>query len=328
VIGHSRSSLRHWLMFAAAIAIVVIAPLAAAAASPYRIGVITEAWAANHPAVEGLKEGLREFGLIEGRDVAFDIHFTLGKSEATAAAAAALVKAGVSLIFTSGEAAVLAARNATPRIPIVFTLVGDPVAVGIVKTLAHPGGNITGVTSRVPELAPKRLEILKTLAPEIRRVWFVYYGGDVTDTAALGNLYDAASKLGVEVLGRAVNDASQLTQIFREFRPGDAFLAPSSDTLDIPVAIHEMAVASRAPAIFQSAIWVSHGAVVSYGPDLRAQGVQAAHLVAKIIRGAKPQDVPVEGAEHIHLGLNLKSAGLLGLPVPRKLLFRANVVER
>lgn len=327
MIVHSRSGLRHWLTFAAVIAIMAIAPQAAAA-SPYRIGVITEAWAANHPAVEGLKEGLGELGLIEGRDVVYDIHFTQGKSEATAAAAAALVKAGVSLIFTSGEAAVLAARNATSRIPIVFTLVGDPVAVGIVKTLAYPGGNITGVTSRVPELAPKRLEILKTLAPEIRRVWFIFYDGDVTDTAALGNLQDAAPKLGVEVLGRAVNNASQLTQIFREFRPGDAFLAPSSDTLDIPVAIHEAAAASRVPAIFQSAIWVSHGAVVSYGPDFRAQGVQAARLVAKIIRGAKPQDVPVEGAEHIHVGLNLKSAVLLGLPVPRKLLFRANVVQR
>lgn len=328
MIVHSRGALRRWLTFAAVLAIVAIAPLAAAAAAPYRIGVITEAWAANHPAVEGLKEGLRELGLIEGRDVVYDIHFTQGKSEATAAAAAELVKSGVGLIFTSGEAAAMAAKNATPLIPIVFTLVGDPVAVGIVKTLAHPGGNITGVTSRVPELAPKRLEILKTLAPETRRVWFIYYGGDVTDTAALGNLHDAATKLGVEILGKAVNDAGELTQALREFKPGDAFLAPSSDTLDIPVAIHEAAAASRAPAIFQSAIWVSHGAVVSYGPDFRAQGVQAARLVAKIIRGAKPQDVPVEGAEHVHVGLNLKTAGALGIPVPRKLLFRANVVQR
>lgn len=328
MIARRWSYFRQALVSVVVIAIAALGPAAAIGAAPYRIGVITEAWAANHPAVEGLKEGLRELGLVEGRDVVFDIHFTLGKSEATAAAAAVLIKAGVSLIFTSGEAAVLAAKNATAHIPIVFTLVGDPVPAGIVKTLAYPGGNITGVTSRVPELAPKRLEILKTLAPEIRRVWFVYYAGDVTDTAAFGNLRAAAPKLGVEVLGKAVNDASQLPGIFREFRPGDAFLAPSSDTLDIPVAIHEMAAASRAPAIFQSAIWVSHGAVVSYGPDFRAQGVQAARLVAKIIGGAKPQDVPVEGAEHIHLGLNLKSASLLGLPLPRKLLFRANVVQR
>jgi putative ABC transport system substrate-binding protein len=316
------------LTFAAAIATAVSVPLDAAGASPYRIGVITEAWAGNHPALEGLKQALRERGLLEGRHIDFDIHFTRGNTEATAGAAAALVKANVDLIFTSGEGAVLAAKNATTRIPIVFTLVGDPVAAGIVKTLAKPGGNITGISSLVPELAPKRLEILKTLAPEIQRVWFVYYEGVVADAAALGNLRDAAPRLGVEVLGKAVNDASQLTQIFREFRSGDALLAPSSDTLDIPAAVYETAAASRAPAIFQSAFWVSHGALVSYGPDLRAQGVQAARLVAKIMSGAKPQDVPVEGAEHIHVGLNLKSAVALGLPVPRKLLFRANIVQR
>lgn len=319
---------RNWLILAAAVAIAVISLPGAVAAAPYRIGVITEAWAANHPVVEGLKEGLGQLGLIEGRDVVYDVHFTKGNLEATAAAAAEVVKANVDLIFTSGEAAVLAAMKQTPRLPIVFTLVGDPIAAGIVESLARPGGNITGISSRGPELAPKRLEILKTLAPEIRRVWFVHHGNDRTDTAALANLKDAAPKLGVEILGRRVNDASQLTPIFGEYQPGDAYLAPSSDTLDIPVAIHEAASASRAPAMFPSAIWVSHGAVVSYGPDFRAQGVQAARLVAKIVRGAKPQDVPVEGAEHIHVGLNLKSAAALGLSVPRKLLFRANIVQR
>ena len=327
MIGHGRSRL-DWLQLPAAVAVLVIAAGVTAAESPYRIGVITEAWAGNHPALEGLKEGLRELGLIEGRHVAFDVHFTRGVSDATAGAAAALVKGGANLIFTSGEGAVLAARNATQNIPIVFTLVGDPVAAGIVKTLARPGGNITGITSLVPELAPKRLEILKTLAPEIRRVWFVYYEGGVADATALGNLLNAAPKLGVEVVGKAVNDAGQLTRVFKEFRPGDALIAPSSDTLDIPAAVFETAAASRAPAMFQSAFWVSHGALVSYGPDFRAQGVQAARLVAKIIRGARPQDVPVEGAEHIHVGLNLKSAALLGLAVPRKLLFRANIVQR
>lgn len=327
MIGHVRSRLG-WLQLPAAVAVLVIAAGVTAAESPYRIGVITEAWAGNHPALEGLKEGLRELGLLEGRHVQFDIHFTRGKADATAGAAAALVKANVDLIFTSGEGAVLAARNATLRIPIVFTVVGDPVAAGIVKTLARPGGNITGITSLVPELAPKRLEILKTLAPDMRRVWFVYAEGGVADAAALGNLRDAGPRLGVEVLGRAVNDANELTRAFRDFRPGDALIAPSSDTLDIPAAVFETAAASRAPAIFQSAFWVSHGALVSYGPDFRAQGVQAARLVAKIIRGAKPQDVPVEGAEHLHVGLNLKSAALLGLAVPRKLLFRANIVQR
>jgi putative ABC transport system substrate-binding protein len=328
VIARSRSWLRHGLAFAAVIAIVTIVPQTAAGASPYRVGVITEAWAVNHPAVEGLKEGLRELGIVEGRDVVYDIHFTRGKPDAAAAAADTLVKARVDLVFTSGEAATLAAKKATQRIPVVFTLVGDPVSVGMVSTLAYPGGNLTGISSRTPELAPKRLEFLKTMVPGLRRVWYIYYAGDVTDFAALTNLHEPARLLGLELLPRAVNDAGQLGQALKEVRSDEALFAPSSDTLDIPVTLHEAALASRVPAIFQSAIWVSHGGLVSYGPDFRAQGVQAARLVAKILRGAKPQDLPVEGVEHIHLALNLKTAGQLGLPVARKLIFRANAVYR
>lgn len=299
-----------------------------AAAAPYRIGVITEAWAANHPAVEGLKNGLQELGLLEGRDVVYSVHFTRGKPEAATVAAAALLKSGVDLIFTSGEAATLAAKQAAKNVPIVFTLVGDPVAVGMVGSLVHPGGNLTGVSSRASELAPKRLEILKTLASNLRQVWFIYYSGDVTDSAARTSLQDAAAKLGLELSVRAVSDAAQLASALKEVKSGDGLFAPTSDTLDIPVAIHEAALASRLPAVFPSAIWAGYGAVVSYGPDFRAQGVQAARLVVKIMAGAKPSDIPVEGAEHIHLALNLKTAGLLGLAVPRKLIFRANAVYR
>jgi putative ABC transport system substrate-binding protein len=319
---------RGWLCALLALAAIIVVTPPAMAASPYRIGAITEAWSANHPAVDGLKEGLRELGFAEGRDVTYDVHFTSGKPEAAVAAAEALVKARVDLIFTSGEAATLAAKKVARSIPVVFTLVGDPVSIGVVQTLAHPGGNLTGVSSRTVELAAKRLEVLTMLAPGTRRVWYFYYAGDITDTAAVGDLHGAASKLGVEVLARAVNDAGQLTQAMREIKPADALFAPSSSTLDIPVAIHEAALAGRIPGIFPSALWVGHGAVASYGSDFRAEGIQAARLVAKILRGAKPKDIPVEGAEHVHLALNLKTAATLASPLPRKLIFRANVVHR
>ena len=137
---------------------------------PHRIGVLNEAWAANHPTVEGLRAGLRELGFEEGRDVVFDIRFTQGKPEATRGAAEALVKDGVDLIVTSNEAATQAAKNATKTIPIVFTLVGDPVMAGILRVIAKPGANLTGVSSLTSDLVAKRLEILKTLAPQVRRV--------------------------------------------------------------------------------------------------------------------------------------------------------------
>ena len=132
---------------------------------PFRIGVLNEAFAASHPTVEGLKAGLKDLGLHEGRDVTFDIRFTEGKLEAMPAAAVALVATGVNLIFTSQEAATLAAKDATKSVPIVFTSVGDPVGAGVVANLAEPGGNVTGVSSLQTELVAKRIQVLKTLAP-------------------------------------------------------------------------------------------------------------------------------------------------------------------
>jgi putative ABC transport system substrate-binding protein len=312
-----------------ALALLIFAASPSVAQQPhrvYRIGVLNEAWAANHPAVEGLKEGLRELGFSEGRDVSYEIRFTKGEPGATAAAAQELVKAGVDLLFTSNEPATLAAKKATQRIPIVFTLVGDPVATGMVASLARPGGNLTGISSRATELAPKRLEVLKTMAPGLQRVWFVYHRLEVTDSAALSDLRDAASVLKLGLMVRAVSDAAELAQVLKEeIKPGDALLSPAVDTLDIPASILE---AARAPSVFPTALWVEHGALVSYGPDFRAQGIQAARLIAKILRGSRPQDLPVEGADRIDLAVNLNTARQLGLAVPPKILFRANVVQR
>jgi putative ABC transport system substrate-binding protein len=295
---------------------------------PYRIGVLNEAAAANHPTVEGLRAGLRDLGLQEGRDVTFDIRFTRGNPEATPGAAEALVKAGVDLLFTSNEDATQAARAASQKLPIVFTLVGDPVAAGIVKQLARPGGNVTGISNLAPELMPKRLEILKTLAPAVRRVWFIHYGADLTATAALVKALEAAPRLGLDLVPRGVLETEQLTRILRQLRSGDALLAPDKDALDIPAAILETSKVSRLPAIFPSSLWVGHGGLLSYGPDYYAQGLQAARLVAKILRGARPEDLPVEDADKIDLAVNLRTATLLGLTVPPRILLRAETIQR
>jgi putative ABC transport system substrate-binding protein len=316
----------------AAAAIVAIAlALTTQAQEPrrqYRVGILNEAWAANHPTVEGLKAGLRELGLEEGRDVAFDIRFTEGKPEATSGAAAGLVKAGVDLIFTSNEAATLAARASTQKIPVVFTLVGDPVAAGIVKKLAHPDANLTGVSSLTTELVPKRLEALKTLLPSLRRVFAFYHGADLPSSAAIVRALEVAPRLGLEVIPRTVLAPEQLDELLRTLRPGDALLAPDIATMDIPAILLEASLASRIPAVFSAELWVTHGGLVSYGADYRAQGVQAARLVARILRGTRPQDLPVEAAEQINLAVNLKTASLLGVTVPRKMLLRADMLRR
>jgi len=295
---------------------------------PFRIGVLNAAWAASHPTVEGLKAGLKELGFVDGRDVTFDIRFTEGKLDTMAAAAEALVKAGVDLIFTSQEAATNAAKDATESVPIVFTLVGDPVGASIVTKLGQPGGNVTGVSSLQTELVAKRLEVLKTLAPAVRRVWLVYYSVDLGTTPMVTKALEAAQRLNLEVLPKGVLDADELKRVLREVRRGDAMLAPEGSNPDLTIAIIERSLALRAPAVFGTALWIGYGGLISYGPDYYAQGVQAATLVAKILRGARPQDLPVEGAEKIDLAVNLKTAELLGLTVPRKILLRADAFRR
>ena len=297
-------------------------------ARPYRIGVLNEAWAANHPTVEGLKAGLRAQGLAEGRDVTFEMRFTEGNGDALPAEARALIKAKVDLIFTNNEAAALAAKDATQQIPIVFTLVGNPVAAGVVTDLARPGGNLTGIAGGATQIVAKRIEILRTLTPKLRRVWFIYRAGDPTDAAAAAAADQAARHLKLELLPRSVESADQLRRTLLELRPDDGLLSPETDALDIPTAILDKSLKSRVPAVFATAHWVARGGLVSYGPDLYAQGVQAAGIVARVLHGTRPQDLPIESADNVALAINLETARLFTLDVPRKILLRADVIQR
>jgi putative ABC transport system substrate-binding protein len=319
-------------LFWVAVALLLCSPPPPAEAQetrhPFRVGVINAAYAASHPTVEGLKAGLKDLGIEHGRDVTFDIRFTEGKLDAMPAAARALVKAGVDLIFTSQEAATQAARDATTSVPIVFTLVGDPMGAGIVSKLAQPGGNVTGISSLQTELVAKRLEVLTTLAPTVRRVWLIYSGVELSTTPMIDKALDAAQRMKLEFVPKGVLDAAELKRVLREVQRDDALLVPEGSNPDLAIAIIEQSRASRVPAIFGTALWVGYGGLISYGPDYYAQGVQAAGLVAKILRGARPQDLPVEGAEKIDLAVNLKTAELLGLTVPRKILLRADAFRR
>ncbi len=293
---------------------------------PYRIGVLHGAYFAGEPSTEGLKAGLKAIGLEEGRDVTFDIRFTRGKLEASPAVAAALVKASVDLIFTIQEHETRAAKAATQTIPIVFTGVGDPVAAGLVREIAHPGGNVTGVSSLATELVPKRLEILKAIIPALRRVWAVYHAEDLSSVAATRKALEVAPLLKLELLARPVRTPEELVGKLKVLRPGDGLLSPTARAMNIPGLILDLERGRRAPAIFASTFWVQAGAVVSYGSDEYAEGVQAARLVAKILRGARPQDLPVEGANKIELAINLKTARSLGVTIPRELWARADQV--
>ena len=263
---------------------------------PIRIGVLNAAFAASHPTVEGLKAGLRELGFEDGRQVTFDIRFTEGRLDTMPEAAGALVKSGVDVIFTSQEAATKAAREATSTIPIVFTLVGDPIGAQLVTSLARPGGNVTGVSSLQTELMAKRLEVLRTVVPTVRRVWLLYYGADLGTTPMINRALEVAQAMRLEIVPRGVLEGAELATALRDVRRDDAVLVPEGSNPELVIAIIGRALALRLPSVFGTGLWVGHGGLISYGPDYYAQGVQAAGLVAKIVRGAAPQDLPVVGA--------------------------------
>jgi putative ABC transport system substrate-binding protein len=202
------------------------------------------------------------------------------------------------------------------------------VGARLVSTLAQPDGNVTGVSSLQTELMGKRLEVLKTLTPKARRVWLIYYGVDLSTTPMISAALAAAKRMKVDIFPKGVRDAGELQSTLLEIQRSDAVLAPEGSNPDLASALIERSLAVRVPVVFGSALWVGNGGLVSYGPDYYAQGVQAAALVAKILRGARPQDLPVEGAEKIDLAVNLKTAELLGLTVPRRILFRADAFRR
>jgi len=306
-------------------------PLAASAqraGTPLLVGVLNDARAANHPTVDGLKSGLRDLGFEEGRNVVFDVRLTDADPARIRAAADALVKARVDAIFTSGEAATLAARAATQTIPIVFTLVGDPVAAGFVKSHATPGGNVTGVSSLATDLVRKRLEALTSLAPNVRRVWAIHSGAGAAFDAAIARANELSSRGGLQVVSRAVLTKGELAQTVERIGPGDALLVPDNALLDISAVLLEISLARRVPAVFPAELWVDHGGLVSYGAGYREQGAQAARLLANILRGSRPRDLPVESAENVVLAVNLKTAASFGLNVPQTVLFRADVIRR
>jgi putative ABC transport system substrate-binding protein len=174
----------------------------------------------------------------------------------------------------------------------------------------------------------KRLQVLATIAPATRRVWLIYYGVDLGAAAMIDKALDATQRMKLEFVAKGVLDAEEVRRVLRDLRRGDAVVVPEGSNPEIVIAIIEQALATRFPAIFGTALWVGYGGLVSYGPDYFAQGVQAATLVAKILRGARPRDLPVEGAEKIDLAVNLKTADMMGLAVPRKILLRADAFRR
>jgi putative ABC transport system substrate-binding protein len=299
-------------------------------ARPFRIGALTDSWGPT-PMIVGMQDGLLELGYRENVDFVLGVRFTQGDNHALHAAAHQLVQYGVDLLFVSVDEAARAAQQATTQIPIVFAGVADPIGMGLVQSFARPGGNITGVTDMELHLGPKRLQMFKEMSPHLQRVLFPYNAADAY-AVAMSNMYrDAAEKLDIALVDQAVRTEEEARAALAQIRKSevDGILSPLSLSLNIPGFIVEAATQQGIPTMFDATFFPEElGGLASYAPDTYGTGKQAARLVDKILKGAKPADIPVEVNSKIEFVINLKTAKALGLTIAPVVLFQADRIIR
>ena len=279
---------------------------------------------------------LREFrklGYVEGKNIAIEYRFAEGKLERLPDLAAELVRLRIDVIVAAGGTpAILAAKNATSTIPIVFPAVSDPVALGIVASLARPGGNITGLTIRVPEFSGKRLELLKEVVPRARRVAVLGQEANTANALDFKEMQPAASALGLELHHIKVRSPNDLESAFSKMtgtvRATALLLQSSTLFFDNRKMIADLAVRSRLPAIYDARELAEAGILMSYGSDRFDLYRRAATYVDKILKGTKPADLPVEQPKKFEFVINLKTAKQIGLTIPPNVLARADRVIR
>ena len=278
--------------------------------------------------IEAFVQRLRELGWIEGRTVAIEIRWGEARPERYAEIAAELVRLKVDVILAGGTEAAVAAKQATSVIPIVFATAGDPVGSKLVASLARPGGNATGLSNLGTDLAAKRLELLREVFPGLRRLAVMAnadYSGGVTERDEI----DAAARtLGLEIVPLPIRRVEDIAPAFEGLKGRAEALYTTGDPLVNAqrLRINTFALAMRLPTMFTQREYLEAGGLMSYGANFKDLNRRAAELVDKILRGAKPADIPVEQPTKFDLALNLITAKALGLDVPPTLLARADEV--
>ena len=283
--------------------------------------------ASNGQWYAALVDRLRELGWIEGRTVAFEYRFAEGRPERFAEIATEFVNSNVDVIVTGGNA-VSAVRQATSTIPIIFALAVDPVGSGFVNSLSRPGGNVTGLSVQGPDLAGKRLELLRELAPGRRRLAILVNVGYPAAKEELAQVQTAARTLGLESAVLEIRRAEDIAPAFDGAKGRADVLYVVSDALVTSnlVPITKLALDAGLPAISTSREFAVSGGLIAYGPSYPALFQRAADDVDKILRGAKPADIPVQQPTKFDLVINLKSGKALGLTVPQTLLATADEI--
>jgi putative tryptophan/tyrosine transport system substrate-binding protein len=287
----------------------------------------------NTPSLDSRRVGafvqrLGELGWIEGRNVAIEYRWAEGRTERLAGFAAEFVRLQVDVIVTSATPPSIAAKQATSVIPIVFAAVGDPVGTGLVTSLARPGGNVTGLSIQAPDLAGKRLELLREVVPGLRRLAIMANPSAPPAVLEMAEVQTTGRALGLEVVASEIRRPEDIAPAFEAFKGRAEALYVCNDPLVTTnrVRINTLASGMGLPTMYNVREFVEAGGLMSYGPDFLVLFRRAADFADKILRGAKPADIPVEQPTKFDLIVNLKTAKALGLTVPDKLLALADEV--
>jgi putative tryptophan/tyrosine transport system substrate-binding protein len=288
------------------------------------VGIIDDA-----PIWDVFRKALRDFGRIEGQNIIFDYRVAEGDPARLAAAAAELVHLPVDVLATFGTPASRAAKAATTTIPVVALSVGDPVRAGLVASLAHPGGNVTGNTILGPDLGPKRLQLIKEVVPSVSRVAFLWNPDNASNVVLLEELRAAAPALGLELIAVEARTPVDFERAFAAIvdRRAEAVLTTNDPLHQRNIAtILEFMNRNRLPGVFQTRENVVAGGFMSYGASFSELFRQGATYVDKILRGTRPEDLPVQQPERFELVVNVRTAKVLGINLPESFLLRADEV--
>jgi len=308
-------------------------PLAAEAQQAekvYRIGFLSPGPGPSS-STEAFRQGLRELGYVEGRNLSIEYRWAAGKVERLPELAKELVLLKVNIIVASSTPTIEAAKRATSTIPIVMVAVADPVGSGLIDGLARPGGNVTGLSLMSTDLAGKRLQLVRELLPKATRVAVLTYRGYTSPSKAyLEQMRAAAKQIGLQLMVQEVNESGDdlpgaFAAVERERAQALDVRVTASSTYN-PKRIADLAAQHRLPVVYDARNFVEAGGLVSYGPNLQEINRRAAFYVDRILKGAKPGNLPVEQPTKFELVINLKTAKALGLTVPPSLLRRADEV--
>jgi putative ABC transport system substrate-binding protein len=283
------------------------------------------------PWLDGLRDGLRELGYVEGKDLIFEYRWAEGRGERLPDLADVLIANKVDVIVSMTGPAVLAAKSRTTTVPIVMAVSGDPVGTGAVKSLARPDGNVTGLSLMSDELAGLRISVLKEAVPSAKRVGVLYNPSEPPTKVELRETEAAAAKLGMTLQPLAATTADDLTRRFAEASAGgcDAIITFAHGFAFFHRRrIAELAAQHRLPAMYGWREYADVGGLMTHGPNVKATLQRAASYIDRILKGAKPSDLPIEQPTKFELIINLKAARALGIEIPQTIMARAdNVIE-